>query len=388
MRPRSAARSVLATAFAGVIALALAVDFTHRDMTGVDFHTYLAAAIVGLQQGWGHIYDPAPVAAMQVQLDPHVWSQPFLSTPPVAAIVAPFAVLPYQVAYWTWGVLTLGVFAAAFAWSTRYRGAARWIAVVAALAPWWVIHAVHVGQVSPLIAAAVVVAWRLLREDRDVAAGLVLSLLILKPNIAVLVPIALLFTGRMRAFGVWFAASTIMALASIALIGPHGVMAYATDLSHLSRTDLRGAAQLTLATAFQLTTIQAVVARIAVAALAVFALYRFRRDVGMALAVAAAASLLVITYLHGSDLCLFGAVGWIAWHERAQPAWRAVLAGMWVIALPFLENSAFSPALDRWVVCELVVFAAFAIDAAAPLVARWAHKALTGWAALGRRATA
>src|SRR5256885_7470312 len=163
-------RRVLAALFAISVAIGIVRDFLQREPTGIDFHTYLAAAIVGLRQGWGHIYDESTVAAVQRQLDPHVWSQPFLSTPPVALLVTPLASVPYGVAYYAWGALTLAALAAALAWSTDYRGLGRWLAAAAAVVPWWVIHAVQLGQVAPLIAAAVLLACRLLPEDPEVAA--------------------------------------------------------------------------------------------------------------------------------------------------------------------------------------------------------------------------
>lgn len=85
---------------------------------------------------------------------------------------------------------------------------------------------------------------------------------------------------------------------------------------------------------------------------------------------------------------MFLAAGWIAWNERAQPAWRAVLAAVWVLSTPFLENSPMSPTLNRWVVCELLVLAAFAVDAFGPAAIRSLHGLLTGWAASRRRAPA
>jgi alpha-1,2-mannosyltransferase len=381
-------RPVLATAFAGVVALGIARDFVHKDMIGVDFHTYLAAAIVGMTHGWSHIYDPSSVDAVQRSLDPRVWTQQFLSTPPVALLVAPLAALPYGAAYYAWAVLNLAALAGALAWSTRYRGAARWLAVAAAFVPWWVLHAVHVGQVAPLIAAAVLVAWRLLRDDHDVAAGLVLAALALKPNTALLVPVALLMTARYRALASWLGASAVLALVSIAIIGPSGVAAYASSLVSVPANALRGAAQLTVMTAFHLSPEAGMVARVAILAVVLAAMYRLRHEVGMTLAVAAAGSLLVITYLHGSDLCLFLAAGWIVWSERTQPAWRAVLACVWVLSTPFLENSAMSPTLNRWVVCELLVLGAFVVDAFGPSAVRSLHEVLTGWAASWRRAPA
>jgi len=381
-------RPVLATVFAGALALAIAANLVHKELVGIDFHTYLAAAIVGMSQGWSHIYDAGPVDAAQRALDPHVWTQPFLSTPAVALLVTPLAAVPYSAAYLAWAAVSVAALAGALAWSTNYRGAARWLAVAAAFVPWWVIHAVSLGQVAPVIAAAVLVAWRLLREDHDIAAGLVLGALALKPNTALLVPVALLVTARFRALAAWLGATAVIALVSVALIGSAGVMAYANALTHVPAGALRGASQLTLMTAFSLSPVAGIVARVAILGVVLATMYRLRREAGMALAVGAAGSLLIIGYLHASDLCLFLAAGWIAWHERPQPAWRAVLAGVWVLATPFLENSAMSPALNRWVVCELLVVAAFAVDAFGPATLRSLHGLLTGWAASWRRAPA
>lgn len=390
MWPRSGVRALLGTAFAAVVAGAIAIDFArgHGDIVAVDFHTYLAAAMVGVRDGWSHVYDQGMVAAAQHALVPQQWAQPFLSTPPVALLVVPLAPLPFHVAYYLWGALNLAAFVAALAWSTTYRGVVRWIAAAAAVVPWWVLHSVHVGQVSPLMAASVLVAWRLLRERRDVAAGLVLALLLLKPNVALLVPVALLFAGRARALGAWLGASGAVAVVSLALIGPHGAEAYVNALTHLSAGTLRGASQLTVATAFTLTPAGSVVARALILVVALAVMYRLRGEPGMALAAGAVGSLVLVTYLHASDLCLFAAAGWIVWHERRDPAWRALLAGIWVLATPFLDGSALAPALDRWVACELVVLAALAVDAfVRPHVTQW-RAGLTGWAASRRQATA
>src|SRR6266702_1101563 len=64
---------------------ALALNVYHRPaLIGIDFHTYAAAATVGLQDGWSKIYDQTMVATAQRDLVPGDRSQPFLSPPPVA----------------------------------------------------------------------------------------------------------------------------------------------------------------------------------------------------------------------------------------------------------------------------------------------------------------
>src|SRR5450759_3721512 len=73
---------------------------------------------------------------------------------------------------------------------------------------------------------AVATAWWLMRHDRPVWAGVVLSLLILKPQLAVLVPVCLLVSGHARTFGAWLVATLFIGLVALALLGPEGVARY------------------------------------------------------------------------------------------------------------------------------------------------------------------
>ena len=92
----------------GVGLVALVLDLTHRpERIGIDFHTYAAAASVGLHHGWQSIYDQPLVALAQKQLVPGQWAQPFLSPPSVAWLVAPLTLLPYSVAYGIWAAFTV-----------------------------------------------------------------------------------------------------------------------------------------------------------------------------------------------------------------------------------------------------------------------------------------
>src|SRR5260370_35544076 len=109
-------------------------------------------------------------------------------------------------------------------------GISRWIAVIGVLSPWWVVRAVSVGQAVPLVAAGVVVAWRLLREKKAIAAGIVLAVIFLKPNTAFLAPFALLAAGRYRAFGAWVAAGGLIGLIALLTMGFDGVSSYVSQL--------------------------------------------------------------------------------------------------------------------------------------------------------------
>jgi Glycosyltransferase family 87 len=348
-----------------VVVIALALDLTHPPQrVGIDFHTYLAAAVVGLQQGWSHVYDQALVAVEQKQLVPSQWSQPFLSPPTVAWLAAPLTVFPYWTAYTIWALFTFLMFAAALAWSGVSTGVTRWIAVIGALSLWWVPYAMFLGQVVPLVAAGMVVAWRLLRKDQDLAAGLVLSVIFLKPNTAILVPVALLAAGRYRAFASWLGAGGVLAIIALFVLGTHGVSAYVDQL----RAPLpSGADALTLKGAVGATGVVAAVLRLLIIGMVLAAAYRLRGSPDLVMPIGIVGSLIVSPYLHASDLCLLAAAAWMVWEERATVPWRVALAAGWVMGSPFLFLTRTGPSLNRWPLIECLLLLALVVAAWRPL---------------------
>jgi hypothetical protein len=367
-----------------VVLVALGLDLWNpSEPIGIDFHTYQAAARVGLKQGWSHIYDQSLVAAEQANLVPGQTVQPFLSPPPVAWLAALLAPLTYWPSYYIWAAFTVIAFGLALIWASTDPSLVRWVAAGIALTPWWVMHAVHLGQVVPLVAAGVVLAWRLARERRDLAAGIALALVLLKPNTAVLVPFALLAAGRFRVFAAWVAASLIVAAIALVTLGSLGVSAY---VSELTAPLPAGANSLTLEGALGVTGAAALGLRILIVGASLAAAYRLRRSPGLAIAAGTLGSLLVAPYLHGSDLCLLGVAAWIVWEERPALAWRIPIAAGWVVASPFVASSGVSLGLNRWPLVELALLVALVVEAWRPRRER--EPALTGKADLRSRAPA
>jgi hypothetical protein len=360
-----------------VVAIALALDIGIRhDPISVDFHTYVAASQVGLEKGWSHIYEQGVVELEQRELAPGQKAQPFLSPPTVAFLTIPLVPLPFDVAYVLWAAITFVAFAAALAWAGVSRGMSRWISVIGALAPWWVMHAVNVGQVVPLVAAGTVVAWRLAREKRDLLAGLALVAILLKPNTAMLVPFALLFAGGYRAFATFAGASLVIFVLVFATVGTSGMSEYMTQL----RGPLpKGADDLTLHGALAATGAFAAVLRVVIVAVVFAAAFKLRKSPGLVIPIAIVGSLVVAPYLHASDLCMLAAAGWMVWEERATFAWRVPLAFLWFLASPFLYLKGVSPQLRQWPWLELALLLALVIGAWWPL---------TAWADSRRRAPA
>ena len=360
----SAQNVVVVLAFA-FVAIALCIDIAIRhDPISVDFHTYVAAAQVGLHDGWSHVYDQALVAVQQKDLVPGQIAQPFISPPTVALITAPLTALPYNVAYVAWAFITFLAFALALAWAGVSRGWARWIAVVGALSPWWVMHAVNVGQVVPLVAAGLVLAWRLTRDRRDLLAGVALLAILLKPNTASLVPIALVFAMRWRVVASWLAGTAVLSAVILLTIGFDGMTSYITQLRQPMPP---GGDNLTLHGALDVTGALAAALRVVIVGAVLLAAYRMRRSPGLVVPMAIVGSLIVSPYLHGSDLCVLSAAAWMVWEERPVLSWRVPLAAGWLLASPYLYLGGAGPELQRWPLLELALLVAMVLAAWWPL---------------------
>jgi hypothetical protein len=191
-----------------------------------DFRLAYGAATVGIKNGYGHLYDLAAQKAAIESLGRGFNPQPFISPPPLAWLVTPLLVLPFSAALVLWTVLLL----AALVW-TWYLLAppgrlvrAAHLALLLGIFP--VAFGVMVGQPGAWVAAAVATAWWLLRHDRPVWAGVALSLIVLKPQLALLVPACLLVSGHARAFGSWVVAMLLIGLFALALLGPDGLARY------------------------------------------------------------------------------------------------------------------------------------------------------------------
>ena len=272
-----------------------------------DFTFYFAAARLGLDHGWTHLYD---LRLQQSELDAihsHITVAQlarFVSPPPLAWLVTPLTALPYQAAYWTWGAILLA--ALLVAWKIAAPGDVRVRAVVLFAAVGWlpVIYGLQLGQPALLVAAAVAVCWALLRRDRDWPAGAVLAVIVLKPQLALLVPPALLVAGRWRAFAA--AAITIGALAaaSALALGADGIAAYRGILS-FATTVPQNQSQTLAAWLPDITVTRAMQVAVALWTLVLVCLHR-RRGVQAVIAIALVGGLAASPYVHYDDLAMLG----------------------------------------------------------------------------------
>jgi hypothetical protein len=295
---------------------AYAGDHFHNDFT-----FYLAAARIGLTHGWPSIYD---LHLQQAELDALgsgikvAQLARYISPPPVAWLALPLTPVPYEVGYWAWSALLL----AALAWTWYLvapgQGLERPVHLAAALAWLPVIYALQLGQPALFVALGVAACCVLLRADRPFWAGCALGVLALKPQLAFLVPAALLASGRTRAFWGSVAVLGVLAATSAIALGPNGIAEYTARLNFAAGVPVNR--ELTLATFVG----SLAVARSVQAAIALWALvlaHRLRKRAPEWIFIPAlVGGLLASPYLHLDDLVILGLAGWL-FLRTSPPAW-------------------------------------------------------------------
>lgn len=315
-------------------AQAYVADNFHNDLT-----FYYAAAKIGLTHGWQSIYD---LQLQQEALDALgsgiqiAQLARFISPPPVAWLAVPLTLLPFQVAYFVWSALLLS--ALGWTWYLAAPGTGRRRLVHLAAAIGWlpVIYGLQLGQPGLFVALGVAGSYALLRRGRPFWAGVALGALVLKPQLAFLVPAALLVSGRHRAF--WGCVVAIGALALIAalLVGPTGISTYQERLNFAAGVPVNR--ELTIAGLLG----NVAVARVIQVVLAIWALvlaYRLRgRGHEWVFIAALVGGLVASPYLHLDDLVMLGLAGWLFLRTSPRPGWSWIVVIALVIAaegIPF-----------------------------------------------------
>jgi hypothetical protein len=290
-----------------------------------DFTFYVAAARIGISHGWPSIYD---LSIQQAELDA-IGSgikiaelARYISPPPLAWLALPLAPLPYEVGYWIWSALLL--VALAWTWYVAAPGHGPWRLVHLAAAVAWlpVIYGLQLGQPALFVSLGVAGCYALLQTGRPFWAGLALGALALKPQLAFLLPAALLLSGRTRAFWGSVVALGALGVASALALGPSGIAAYQERLSFAASVPVNR--ELTLAVLIG----NLVATRVVQVAIAVWTLalaFRLRkRGHEWVLIPALVGGMLATPYLHLDDLVILGLAAWL-YLRTSPPAWTWLL---------------------------------------------------------------
>jgi alpha-1,2-mannosyltransferase len=158
------------------------------------------------------LYDVSAYQAYQRQLFGPIGQHSFSYPPVTFPVSAALAYLPYPVALLIWQVA--GV--AFFIWAARPWWPARvgpaWLAVLtpAALVNLWA------GQYGFVIGGLFLLGWRQVELGRSILAGICFGLMLVKPQLAVLVPLALALRAEWKT--IISAAVTVFALVAATII--------------------------------------------------------------------------------------------------------------------------------------------------------------------------
>ncbi len=335
------AASLLATSILLVYNLADIVTYLLSYPKRSDFFLYHLAARIGLANGWAEMYDSSRYIPQLVS-ESGRW-MPYLNPPPVAWLVTPLTLLPYPVAlvFWT------GLMGAAFVltWRLVVSGSRlmRFGMLVAGLGLYLVSMGIRLGQIVMLVVAAVALCWWLLRKNRPWLAGLALSIMLLKPQAAVLVPVVLLLGGYWRTVVAMAAVAAPIAGLSLAAMGASGLSMwwYASSVVvyRVPGETLHGVSWVVRSQGPALTITAVALLLTLVAA------WRCRhRDPTLAIAVGLAGSVLVSPYVQVYDLTALVLSAWLVLRLN-PPNWVKALMLIGYPVLEFANSGIGGPAV-------------------------------------------
>lgn len=307
-----------------LVDLALSPTFAYG-VPQPDFYVYYLAARIGRTSGWGVMYDPSVFQpAITAAVGRYL---PYLNPPLLAWIVSPLTWLPYRAAAWLWTGVLVGSLVAIWFIAAPGRQPARLIHLLAAAAALPVFVSFLFGEVSLVIVAAVAASWWLIDRGRPWLGGLVLATLSLKPQIAFLVPLALLVAGHWRVFLGWLGATGVIIGVSLLAVGTQAIHDVGQSLSLAAGTV--GPVQVSLLHQLPSPLIS-VPMMVVVAGLVLFISRRTHVQPALPVVAGLLASALLSPYLNFYDLAGLVLAGWLVCRTGA-PGWqRAILVLLYV----------------------------------------------------------
>ena len=186
------------------------VEFTMTGNRGADFNQFRSAA--GLV-GTGKLFDHDSLA--QAERAHHERFVAFGRLPFFPLLFKPIAALPYEWGRWLWWGINLGA-VAGFAMVWPFKPRLYYVAFFWSVPVWMLLN---YGQDTALFLALAMAGLWLLARQRDMAAGLVLSLCAAKFHLALAIPVLLAANRRWRALAGGVAGGAVILTISFATEG-------------------------------------------------------------------------------------------------------------------------------------------------------------------------
>lgn len=323
----------------------------------MDFVAYWAAAVLTLDGNPAGAYDLALHRATELGAIPLDGALPFAYPPCFLILAAPFGLLSYPAAAADWVLLTFAAYCVAM---RRWAPGMPWLAL--SFPP--LLVNVITGQAGFLTAALLVGGMALLPK-RPLLAGALLGLLIVKPQLGLVLPLALLAGREWRAIAGAAASSAGLVLVSLLLFGWEPWQAWLGNADLIASIASEGRAgwhrMAGVYGALRLAGLGAAPAWIAhalvaLAAAAAACLIWYRKaELGARAGALAAATALASPYLFIYDtLILIVPFLWLV----ARGRHRLLLASVWAILFAALAQAAgWSPPLNLVPLAPIVLLA-------------------------------
>jgi hypothetical protein len=196
-----------------------------------DARMIYVASEAGLRYGWSTIYDQSVLRSLSAAFPPdqrHIDNvYTYLHPPLVAWLFAPLTVFSEPVAYGLWTLVSLIALVLAWWLAAPYAGIAKVALLLLSIGLYPVLLAFYFAQPTILVVAAVAVSWWFAQRERPGAAGCALAVAtFLKPQVILLLPFALLISGRIRFVTWWAVSCAVLGTITLVVIGEAGVLSW------------------------------------------------------------------------------------------------------------------------------------------------------------------
>jgi hypothetical protein len=303
-----------------------------------DIRYNYVAAQAGLRYGWSKIYDFDTLRVLSSAfpigergIGP---GGTFVSPPLLAWLFVPLVAFPEPVAYVIWTVLSVAALVWAWHVAAPFQGLAKLSLLLLAFALWPVMQALYYGQPAMPILGLVATAWWLMKRDRPIVAGVALAVATaLKPQVVIMIPVALVVAGRLRPVVGWVVGCAVLGLASVIALGPVGLASYLDALA-LVQSD-PGHAYFTPAYLFGLGPLFVAILFLQGAACLVAA-FRRRADLDVVVAIGLLGSLMVSIHLHQTDYSNLVLAAWLVL-RGSPPMWQRFWLAAGIITMQLLS---------------------------------------------------
>jgi len=303
-----------------------------------DFRLNYVAAEIGLTHGWSHIYDldlerqiTASFAPAGIVIDSY---HNYVTPPPLAWLLAPFTVFSVPTGFLVWAIVSLAALIAAWWLVCPGKGIARVALLLIAVAFWPMHYTFWLGQTATISIALLAFTWWFLERERWAPAGVVMAIaLFIKPQLLLLLPVALLVSGRWKPALYCALAGGILGMLSLVSLGQDGINSYITSVNFTKGNPIHSVLTFAwfgrglVATGLEVT-----------AGVAALLLAWYRRDqMDLVFALGIVGSTASAFYLHEYDAAVFVLPAWIVLRARPsvpQQVWLLVgLAAAQLIAI-------------------------------------------------------